>query len=319
MHCRDKKVCFSVALLMCLLGLWVASCAVENRTPVTLTTQIKVSPSATINPTMTPLPKKTFTPSSISIVLPSVILSPQEAEDALQELLKTNGYCTGKCLVGIRPDEMTVQEAVDQMARWGMLSIDENNDGRTFIHGVPPTPNDKQIRINLVLILRQKAIEGVSFYIPRRMDGAEFVDADVWLANREAWQAFQFDNLLKVYGTPSFVGFRFATTQREGNPIVYTLDVHYEKLNLEIGIGGLAYGDGHDVFICPSKDPHSLGIDINPNPSLTERQQASPITWQALTSNDLQAFFETFTDERNPYACVTTTLNKILELDPFFR
>jgi hypothetical protein len=206
-------------------------------------------------------------------------MSPQEAEAALQELLKTNGNCTGKCLAGIRPDEMTMQEAIDQMAQWGMLWISKGNDGGIGIHNLYLDPNSKQVNISLDIVLRKKseATYAVSFRLPRFEDG-DFVDADVWLANREAWQAFQFDNLLKAYGTPSFVGLRFATWDLEENSIIYTIDIHYEQMNLEIGIGGLAHRQGQDFFICPSTDPHSLGIDIHPEPPLKERQQASPIT-----------------------------------------
>ena len=320
MQSQDKK---HLVLLICLLCLWVVSCAGENGSPVAMTAETTaVIPTLTTvaSPTMTPLPTITFTPSPVPIVLPAVTMSPQEAEAALQELLKTNGNCTGKCLAGIRPDEMTVQEAVDQLARWGMLGKSKEKEGRTFITNLYLDPNSKQVNLNLAVILRKKSepTYGVSFYIPRHEDG-EFLGADVWLANREAWRAFRFDNLLRAYGIPSFVGFRFAQSYREGNPIVYTLDIHYEQMNLEFGTGGLAYSNGQDFFICPSKDPHSLGIDINPERPLIEIQQFSPITWQALTDSDLQAFYQTFTNESNTDGCITTTLEKIIELDPYFR
>jgi len=246
-------------------------------------------------------------------------MSPQEAENALQELLRTNGNCTGKCLAGIRPDEMTVQGAIDQMAQWGMLRMsDKDKNGRIYIGNVYLDPNGKQANVNLVISVRQQTVDSISFQIPRFEDG-EFLGTDIWLANREAWEAFQFGNLLKAYGTPSFVGFFFETRGVEGEFIGYTLEIQYEQLNLKIGIGGLAHMDMQDVFICPSKDPHSLGIDINPQRPLKEIQQFSPITWQALTGSDLQTFYHTFTNESNSDGCVITTLSKIIELDPYFR
>jgi len=283
----------------------------------------KSSPTEAKTPTSTPLPTLTFTPSPVPIVLPAVTISSQEAEAALQELLKTNGNCAGKCLAGIRPDEMTVQEAVNQIARWGMLRMSVDKEGRIFITNVYLDPSSKQVNLNLAITLRKKSetTYHVSFYVPRREDG-DFVDAGVWLANREAWQAFQFDNLLKAYGTPSFVGFRLDTWDREGKFIVYTLYVVYKQMNLEIGIGGLAQSNGQGVFICPSKDPHNLGIDINPEVSgapLENIQQISPITWQELTGSDLQSFYRAFTDESNSNGCVITTLEKIKELDPYFQ
>jgi hypothetical protein len=244
-------------------------------------------------------------------------MSPQEAEYALQELLRTNGNCTGKCLAGIRPDEMTVQEAVDQLARWSMLRMSEGQRGKTFITNLYLDPNSKQVNVNLAIIVRKgfETTYGVSFYIPRHED-SEFLGADVWLANREAWRAFRFDNLIKTYGVPAFVGFNLQTDERS---IVYTLEIQYEQMNLDIGIGGLAHQNGQDIVICPSKDPHSLGIEINPERPLKEVQPIYPITWQALTGNDLQVFYQKFTDEGGFDECVTTTLAKIIELDPSFR
>ena len=49
------------------------------------------------------------------------------------------------------------------------------------------------------------------------------------------------------------------------------------------------------------------GWTSNPSVPYKEIQQFSPITWQALT------------DESSPDGCVTTTLEKIRELDPYFR
>jgi len=328
MRYQDKKYWYFLLLWIFPVCLLVVGCAVDNSGSVASTTETNHIPLETVvssiiavtaSPTTSLLPTTPSALSPVPIVLPVTTMLPQEAEDALQDLLKTNGNCTGKCLAGIYPDEMTMQEGVDQMAQWSMLSVDEDNDGRTFVHVVPPALSDKQIRINLVLILRQQIIDGVSFYIPRRIDGAEFVDADVWLANRETWEAFQLDNLLKAYGTPSFVGFFMETRGTEGESIAYTLDIQYEQMNLKIGIGGLAHRNGQDVIICPSKDPHSLGIDINPERPLREIQQFSPITWQALTGSDLQTFHHTFTNESSSDGCVVITLSKIIELDPYFR
>jgi BarA-like signal transduction histidine kinase len=320
MQSQNKKHWSSFAIWICLLFSWIAGCTVESQASVAVTPEIKVTPSETASPTTTPLPSLTFTPSPVPIVLPAITMSPQEAEKALQELLKTNGNCMGKCLAGIRPDEMTIQEAVDQMARWGMLWMSKGNDGGIGIHTAYLDPNSKQVNLNLDIVLRKKseATYSVSFHIPRYEDG-DFLATDVWLANRETWKAFQFRNLLKAYGIPSFVGFSMQTNE---NSIVYTLMMNYEQLNLEIGIGALARRNGKNVFICPSKDPHNLGIDINPDllgVPLEKNIQISLITWQALTDSDLQSFYQTFTDENHPDQCITTTLEKIRELDPYFQ
>jgi len=316
---------FAVWISMFCLG--IAGCTLGSQNPVGLTAETKATLSPTtafyiqtaaVSPTKTLLPTLTFTPSPVPIVLPAVTMSPQEAENALRELLRTNGDCTGKCFAGIRPDDMTAQEAIDQMARWGMLTMDEGKDGSTFISTLYLDPRRKHVDADITLTLRKEAIDAISFYIPRR-EGGEFLGADVWRANREAWRAFQFDELLKAYGIPSFVGFMLETRHLEGRSIGYTLIIQYEQMNLEIGIGALANSNGKDVFLCPSKDPHNLGVEINPKPPLRERQQTSPITWQALTGTNLEEFYRIFIGGTSPDGCFTTTFEKIIALDPYFR
>ena len=90
--------------------------------PLGTPTQIKVQGNM-----VTPILVETVQTSPLShipaqIALPIVTMSPQEAKNALLDLFRTNGDCTGKCLAGIRPDEMTVQEAVDKLAHFNLIS-----------------------------------------------------------------------------------------------------------------------------------------------------------------------------------------------------
>ena len=278
-----------------------------------------------VAPTKTLQPTHTFTPTPAQFVLPAVTMSPEEAENALLELLKTNGNCTGKCVASIRPDEMTVQDAVDIMAQWGMVSIGENWQGKTFINLVQ-NPLYEQVFVNISIGTWTQefvTIDKLTVYISGP-PGAWILGEDVWLENRDAWRAFSLDNILKTYGVPSYVGYFFQTTVERGVPldgrtITYSLEMQYEQFNLVVVIGALAYNDGENIFLCPSKDPHDLGIEINPERPLLERQAFSPVTWQALTGTDLESFYEVFTDENNPDACVTTTLEQIQALQPDFR
>lgn len=319
MRRQNKKLKPHKVIWIYLLCISIVSCASESESSTTVSNLTNATPYITVTASSSTslLPANTAKPPSI--VFPITTMSPKEAELALQKLMETNGNCTGKCMAGIYPDEMTMQEGVSQMAQWGTIEMSEDNNGTTFVHLIPPAPHDKLIRINLVLIIKQQAINGISFHIPRWIDGNEFVDADVWQTNREAWAAFRLDNLLKAYGTPSFVGFSMETGDPKGETIIYTLDIHYEDMNLQMGFGGLAQRNGQDVFICPTSDSHNFGININPQRPLGEVQQFSRITWQALTGGDLQTFYDTFIDESNSDGCVVTTLSKIMELDPYFR
>jgi len=337
-----KKHLYCLTIWFGLLLFGSAGCTFAGEDPVTLpiVTSTTPPPTVTITPvlmdtttaTLAPMtpsatlpPTHTSTPTPASLVLPAITMSPQEAEAALLELLKTNGNCTGKCVAGIWPDEMNVQEAVDVMARWGTINIVEDFEGDTFIHLVQ-TPLEDQVFVKLSIGTWTKELETideVSFNI-MVPSGDSFASEDLWLVNRENWQGFQLDSILETYGIPSYVGFFFQTTVEIGSPlegrtIHYGLDLHYEDLNLIAGIGAMAYYNGETLFICPSKDPHGVGIDINPERSLEKLEEFRPVTWEALTGTDLEAFYRMFTDETNPDACITTTLEQIQALQPSFR
>ena len=318
------KICIS------LLCLGIVGCTPANENPIKLTSEVPATQSATmattLQPTDTPLatsqPNVTLTPAADQIVLPAVTMDPQQAENALLELLKTNGNCTGKCIAGIRPDDMAVQDAVNEMAQWGMVRIDKNSQGKTFINLVQnPLNGVASVHLSVGTWTKEfETIDRVSFYLAGP-PGELFLGDDLWIANRDVWQAFQFNRLLKAYGVPSYVGYFFQTTVEvgaplEGRTISYTMDIHYARTNVVVTIGALAFYDG-DLFICPSKDPHDLGIEITPERPLTERQDVYPLTWQALTGTDLDMFYQMFTT--NPDACITTTLEQIQALQPSFR
>lgn len=315
MYLYGFKICIS------LLCLGTVGCTFVSEKPATLTTV--AVPTATLISTETLHPTLTFTPKPDQVVLPRVTMSSQEAENALLKLLKTNGDCIGKCIAGIRPDEMTVQDAVDRMTQWGMVRIGENSQGKTFINLVQ-NPPDGQVIVNLSIGTWTKKLESIDKVTMSIHGDGSILEEDVWLANRDTWQGFRLDNLLKAYGMPSYIGYFFQTTVEvgsslKGRTISYSMDMHYEELNLVLSIGAMAYYDGNDLFLCPSKDPHGLALEINPERPLIERKEFRPVTWQALTGTDLNVFYQTYTDENAFDACVTTNLEQIQVLQPSFR
>lgn len=304
------------------LFLGIVGCTFMNENSVATAT-LPLSYTATTIPTATRQPVETSTPASNYIVFPAVTLSPQDSESALLELLKTNGNCIGKCVAGIQPDNMTVQNAVDKMAQWGMVRISENNQGKTFINLTHP-PLYKEVIVDLSVGTWTKKFETIDKVALSIHGNDSFLREDVWLANREIWLGFRLDNILKAYGIPSYVGYFFQTTVEigaplEGRTVSYSIDIQYEETNLVVTIGALAYYDGENLFLCPSKDPHTLGIEINPERSLIERQEFRPVTWHALTSTDLNMFYQTFTGDNAFEECVTTNLEQIQTLQPSFR
>jgi hypothetical protein len=327
-----KSYLYGDVMYLILSCLTVASCTFVSEKSLVVATDIFRTPSATrlVPVSETPTFVKTIQPTQIltstlqQIVVPAVTMSSQEAENALLKLLKTNGNCMGKCVAGIYPDSMTVQDAIEKMAQWGMVRTGENSQGKTFINLVQ-NPLHEKIIVNLAIGTWARKLETIDRVSLRIRESSElFVGEDIWLANREAWQGFRLDNILKAYGIPTFVGYFFQTTVEvgaplEGRTIAYDMELQYEEINLIVHIGALAYYDGESLFLCPSKDPRSLGIEINPERSLKELQGFSPVSWQALTGTDLGEFYRMFTDNTNLDPCVKTDLEQIQSLQPYFR
>ena len=263
-----------------------------------------VTPGATATASKTPPPIATFTPTPFQLVLPARTLSPQESENALLELLRTNGNCTGKCIAGIRPDEMTVQEAIHIMSQWGMMSIGEYNPGKTNVNNEPGQLYGK-VGVYLSITTWKKkfeTIDNVSFHIQNIGGGR--IETDLWSENHDIWKGFRIDNLLKSYGIPSYVGFRFEGMSSVG-AVRYISEIQYQDLQIAINSQSIALYDGENVFLCMTKDPHTLSMEIYPETPLDTRKRHALATWQSLSGADLEAFYQMFTNDAE--ACIKTT------------
>lgn len=269
-------------------------------------------------------PTASITKTLQPVILPSTLMSPLESENALLNLLRSNGNCSGKCIAGIQPDEMTVQEAVITMSQWGMVEIGKNSLGKTFIN-LEQSPLYGKVGVYLSIGTWTKEFETIDTVI-FRMQGLSttYIGEDLWLENRFKWRGFSLDNLLRIYGVPSFVGYSFSTIVKEGSSlngrtILYILEIQYSEINLRIQIAALANYDGKILFLCPITDPHNLWMEINPERSLERLQEFSPVTWKELTDTDLEVFYQIFTNEIDSAKCTTTSINKIESQQPYFR
>jgi hypothetical protein len=306
-----------------LISLLILSCNVTGNRTFSATPEPKTLLSPTTEKTIQPLPELTSTPNRL--LLPSVTLSPLETENAIIELLRTNGNCVGKCLGGIYPDKMTLQEAVDVMSQWGMINLSKNSQGRAIIN-LNPNELFGQFNVYLSVGTWTKELETID-RVSIRIDSAtsadtHYIKEDVWLAYQDMFRGFQMDSVLKSYGIPSYVGYDFSSIlspsllPRIGERFSYGTILHFEEINLQILIGAMALFDGQSVFLCPSKEPHYLYLEINPERPLKESQNAFPVTWQALTDTDLNVYYQIFTVENAFDVCVTTNIKEILKLQP---
>jgi len=281
------------------------------------------TPVDIVTKTAFPLPTFTFTSTPFPIVFPATTLSPSESDNALLKLLKTNGNCKGKCIAGIRPDAMTIQEAVNVMSQWGMIKISNDYFGKTHINIEPSQLYGGKVGVYLSMGTWTKefeTIDNVAFGI-WNIEGGR-IETDLWEENRNIWIGFRLDNLLKAYGTPSYVGFDFyrlfAGLLNEGKTIGYIMEMQYQELSLSIYRQAIATYDGKNVFLCPTKDSQYFTMEIYPERPLSKRQEFAPVKWQSLTDTNLQTFYQIFTDETNLDVCVPTNLEQIQLLKPSF-
>jgi len=307
-----------------MIVLLITSCAIPTSNdvpPVEITAETTPSPTMPVAQVVSP------TNIPYGVALPAVTLSPLENENALLALLRTNGNCKGKCLGGIYPDAMTVQDAINVISQWGMIEIGKNSQGKTFINLVQSQLYDQlSIYLSIGTWTREfETIDKVAIRIDATLTSADshYVGEDVWLANREAFRGFSMDGILEAYGTPSYVGYDFISLLdpsimplKAGERFEYGMSIHFEEINLGILLAGRAYYDGEQVFLCPSKEPHYLYLQINPERPLKDLEATYPVTWQNLSGTDLNTFYQTFTGENAFDVCVTTTMDQLLTLQP---
>jgi hypothetical protein len=256
------------------------------------------------------------------IILPKATLSQQEVENAIQALLKTNGECQGKCLGGIYPDEMTIQQAVNMLGHWGIVEIYNNPNGINYYY-LDQKILDESVRVQLsigVLGTKPDVIDSMEFFI-RSWHTNDFLGKDVWLAHQEAWSGVRFDTIVKTYGIPSYVGYFFRTIGGENSPLVrdamvYSINVYYDQINFLITISGVGKYEGGSVYLCPSTDSHDVAIEYNAGIPKEKLAEGNPVTWQATTGTDLAAFYQHFNQDSQ--ACTSVSINQIHTLQPWF-
>ncbi len=292
---------------------------------VTSTREIFPTNVSDITPTASPQPKHSPTAPIVSgpVVLPRVTMLPSDSENALLKLLNTNGNCVGKCIAGIRPGHMTTQQAVDTMAQWGMISQYKMPKGG-FSFSLTQKPPDSRVRVQLGVSTQPdnlESINSIDFGITNAASN-DFVGTDLWLANFEKWQAFRFDNVIKAYGVPSYVGYFFESIGGENNtPLVknalnYHMVIFFEKNNTTVNVSGRGRYSENGLSICPSTDSHNMSVEINSGVSLEKLEEVYPITWQATTNTDSESFFQHFTQKSD--TCTTVTMEQIQTLQPWF-
>jgi hypothetical protein len=292
--------------------------AVVTTTPVD-PEKSQTSTAAIVSET-TPGPQSTATP----FQFPTSPFTSEEQNAAFLELLRTNGHCQGKCIAGIYPDTMNVDQALEVFLaicdiRTGANALDE-----IFIAKSDPfIVDDARLSLGIVTTtIVYDTIDHVGFSI--RGISLGDVSEELWARQKDAWNGFQFETLLQTYGQPSYVGFFFQTDVEPDSPftgrvILYTISLHYHEFDLQIIQTGHANYDGETVSICPSSDPHDLSMQIPPGRTWSKLEEVYSVTWELLTDSDLEDFTQLFAPSIDGAQCIAVPLKRIIELSQDFR
>lgn len=277
----------------------------------------------TATPTSKPEILKTLTPiSNVQFTTPNWHenqYTNQERKKAVLELLETNGNCSGKCLAGIRPDDMTFQEGVNIMSKWESVEYGQNHLGEVFAN-FSHYPQIGNIKIRLTLGTWSEKFETIDdMRLVFSGVNTPYISKEEWEQNIDLWQGFSLENILKTYGPPSSVDFHFRSytlgdLTSDERDIEYGMSIQFEKYNVVAEIVALAQNHGEVVSLCPTRDTRYLIIEINPEKPITEKRNVYPVSWIDISDTDLFFFMETYTNGSDPNYCVSTSIAEIISL-----
>jgi hypothetical protein len=229
-------------LLLFLSAILASACNPQLITPSlvpsepssTATTPALLTPvELTLSPTATPIPTVTRTP------LPT--LSPEEREKLLAELLQTNGNCSRPCFWGIIPSTSDFDDSVAFLKSLGRKGLEGIKDS---IHYYNVTYNYKdELSIGLAFQEHNGNVENINAGLG--------ISQGSKISNLE-WSAYQPDNVIKTYGTPSSI--KIGLGEGPDGRISYQLLLTYDAAKLY-----LLY-DPTDVVILPAPVLHTCPL-----------------------------------------------------------
>ena len=213
-----------------------------------------ISPTAThpLQP-VTPTAPSSPMPKSSSTLTPLPKLSLEGQEQQLGLLLRTNGNCLSPCFWGIVPNQTTLLETQNFLAKIG-LELTSPSESLYALHFDYTT----NLTGDVYFTVREEKIVGIKFSLFQ----------DNRFIQRNTWAAYTPENILGVYGVPSAIHFFLSYNHDVSTPenLYYKIDMLfiYDDLNLIILYAREVVGKANDFFrYCPGQiiSP-SIGIWI---------------------------------------------------------
>jgi len=273
------KTCICI-VLTCLILLGCGSTPdIPATVKATWTPLLTKTDMPTLTATLTPLPTETQTP------LPT--LEPEQAEEAIKELLWNNPNCLAPCFMGIIPDQTTLDEAKAIFMHLGLdLEQTDAQDNKKFYAVIYELSSGLSIHVRLV----------VQSGIVRNLDVPFTPPHDQSSNAPREWLPYSPETLINKNGLPSKVKFFVDRGPRPS----YAMNLYFDAVDLIIEY--YSYDLGPNLRICPLTDQvDSVRIWIGkdpeyPPPYVTPLKEGTSLTIEEfanlMTGNPGQACFD---------------------------
>jgi len=288
-----KNVCFFTALLFSLV--LVACAARETAMPLPTASPVAIA-SPTRTSTAVPLPSitPTVTRTATPVWIPLPTLAPEQAEEAIMELLRTNGNCRLPCWFGVVPGVTTWSEA--RRIFEPFATIEDNWRTKVMVQGEYQILSD----------------HSVIFQVPgeERESGGSISDqggivATIFVGPNAARNGgFVFSRLLSEYGKPDQVHLDIVAHVPEPG-IPFDLILYYPEQNI------LLYyqleGDNDGGSLCVDlkgasprmffwSDESNWEVPYDELPLWAAFGDRFPVEIEKVTDYSVESFYETFKD-----------------------
>lgn len=238
--------------LLLLCAVLFLGCSTNSTLDMKTNTAMPVINTASETPSITLVPTLAPTQTPAETATPFPILSPEEREKLIAELIRTNGDCSTPCFWGISPYISDYNNSVLFLKSLGHKGLEKTEDSTRY-YNVSYSFKDETSVINIVLHGKNDKVEGIEAIV-EGLNNENISSLD--------WSALRPDMIIKSYGTPSniFVGFREGPDGRISYKLLFSYDV--SKLSImydPIDAGTLP---ANTLHTCPLKERNIRRLSI---------------------------------------------------------
>lgn len=233
------------AITMVFICITSVSCNSVN-TPIAITaselpaTNTMSLPILSQTPSFTSTAFLTQTLEPIATLTPMPVLSQQDSESEIKELLQNDTDCKMPCFLGVIPEKTTVDELKNIFNHFGVPLHDYQGKGLAYAIEQSPI---SEVPPQAIFHIDNEVIQSIRVY-PNGL-------------NQFEWSIYSPSSILKRFGTPSKVTFGLQVIH-EPTPTPwkgwYHMTFYYDNLGIIINYGDPEIVLDELITICPNKD-----------------------------------------------------------------